>query len=627
MRRLLFSLCILPFTCFSQTITTIVGTGTVGLSGDGGDAMSATLNTPLGLNFDNNGDLLICAQVHVRKVTLATNIISRIAGSDTSLGGPTGFGNGGHATCASVVKAYQIFVDEHDNYYIADSWSSQIRKVDATTGIITAYAGSSAGSTGDGGPATAARFNTIGCLLVDTVTDKLYVSDAFNYKVRVVDMTTGIITAFAGTGTSGYTGDGVAATSTRFSRVMGLCADRAGNIYIGDWDNARIRKVDIITGIVTTYAGSGITGYDGDGGPAISAKIAKPISMTMDTCDNMYFSDEDNQVVRRIDAGTGTITTIAGNGTVGFSGDGGLATAAQFNHPTGVKIDNAGNLYISDYFNCRVRKMTIIPPTPTVSITIAALPNDTVCAATAVTYSATVTGTGVPTYQWYKNGTVVSTIGSTYTYVPANGDSVRCVVTVNVCGSGSAWSSSNTINMEVTPLTAPTISLTSAPSTTAPIGSIVTVNATVGSTGSSYSIKWYKNSLLFATTSTPTTTYTKSAGTDIITARVSSTTATGCYDTTTSAAHTITGAVSVYEPISQHIEGLKLHPNPAHDVLNVTAMGQIDTVSINNSMGQSFSHIKITKDNNHAEIDVALLPVGVYVVRVNGIYFQRFVKQ
>jgi hypothetical protein len=150
----------------------------------------------------------------------------------------------------------------------------------------------------------------------------------------------------------------------------------------------------------------------------------------------------------------------------------------------------------------------------------------------------------------------------------------------------------------------------------------------VGSAGSSYSIRWYKNSVLFATTSTPTTTYTKSAGTDIITARVSSTAATGCYDTTTSAAHTINeGAVSVNEPISQHLEGIKLHPNPAHNVLTVTAMGKIQTISVSNSMGQSFSSIKMTKEDNHAVIDVASLPAGVYVVRVNGIYFQRFVKQ
>ncbi len=451
--------------------------------------------------------------------------------------------------------------------YIADQWSSQIRRIDATTGTITRYAGNGVGSTGDSGPATAAKFNSLACLALDSVGRKLYISDCFNYKVRVIDMVTGIITAFAGTGTSGYTGDGGPATAARFSRVMGLCRDKAGNLYIGDWDNARIRRVDIATGIVTTYAGNGTMGYSGDGGPALSASIAKPFSLCMDTCDNMYFSDEDNHVVRRIDAASGIITTVAGSGTAGYSGDGGPALAAQFNHPTGVIIDNAHNLYISDHFNHRVRKMTYVPPTPTVAVTIAPLPNDTVCAGTAVTYTATATGTAPPTYTWYRNGVVVSTAGSTYTYTPTHADSVRCVATVQVCGVGTAWASSNTIHMVVTPLVMPTISLGG--STAAPLGSTVTVTATVAGAGSSYNISWYRNGLPLATTTAPLVTYTKTAGTDAITARLSSTDPTGCYDTATAASHTVLVGPNEVGNITTQPMAVTVSPNPVRTVLRI----------------------------------------------------------
>ncbi len=612
--------CLLPFLSHAQIITTVVGNGIAGYAGDGGPASAANITFPKGLAFDNSGNILICHQSLIRKVD-ASYIISTIAGSLTMI--PPG--DGGPATDASIPSAHDVTVDSVGNIFISDFHYNKIRKINSLTNIIDAFAGTGmVGSTGDGGPAINAKFNSLASICIDTSNDALYISDAFNYRIRKINLITGIISAFAGTGTSGYTGDGGPATAARFSRVLGLCADRAGNIYIGDWDNARIRKVAIATGVVTTYAGNGTIGYSGDGGPALSAMIAKPSSLCMDTCDNMYFADEDNQVVRRIDAASGIITTVAGNGTAGYSGDGGPATAAQFNHPAGVKIDNSGNLYISDYFNHRVRRMTIVPPAPTVSVTIAATPNDTVCAGTPVTYTATAAGSGAPYYEWYRNGIVVGTSDS-YTYTPANGDSVRCVASVNVCGSGTAWASSSMINMVVTPLTPPAISLSGVSSAT--VGATVTVNATVSSAGSSYSIAWFRNGVLFNTTTVPTVTYVKATGTDVITARVSSTDVMGCYDTTTSAGHTISVAPNGVDEVGRHAAPLVLYPSPVRDVLHLSCAGGIGTVVITDHTGR----VVLQAPAGSTELPVQELAPGLYMIQVQGLdgsrQVGRFVKE
>lgn len=354
---------LLSFLCcnnlFGQQVTTYIGTDSHGTTGDGGLAVSARSYLPMGLNLDNSGNLLVCQRLLIRKIDNTTKIVTSIAGSDTatSLGGG---GNGGPATCALLVEPYGICLDKQGNYYIADYWTPGIRKVNAPSGIIDIYAGTSIGNTGDGGPAMAAKFGAgVTALCIDTARNYLYISDAWNYRVRRIDIATGIISAFAGTSTNAFSGDGGPATAAKFSRVFGLAIDKAGNVYIGDWDNHRIRKVSIEGGIVTTIAGNGTDGFGGDGGPATAAMLKKPTAICFDTCGNLYFSDEDNNRVRRINAETGIISTVAGNGTPGFSGDGGSAIAAQFNHPTGVCIDKNFNLYVGDYYNHRVRKIAL----------------------------------------------------------------------------------------------------------------------------------------------------------------------------------------------------------------------------------------------------------------------------
>ena len=608
----------------SQTITTYAGTGAADWGGDGLHAAIAEIGAPFGLNFGNNGDLLVSAGVKVRLIDKVSTIVTRIAGSDTASGGPTGWGNGGPATCASLLQSKQTYQDEHGNYFIADTWSNQIRKVDALTGIITAFAGTSdLGAIGDGGPATAARFNTLACMVLDTVLDRMYISDAFNYKIRVINMSTGIINTFAGTGITGYTGDGGPATAARFGRVIGLCKDKYGNLYVGDWDNARIRKINIATGVVTTFAGSGVAGYDGDGGPAIAAKMRKPSGLFMDSCDNMYIGDEESHVVRRIDAVSGIITTIAGTGTSGFSGDGGPATAANLNRPAGVAIDPTGNLFIAEWGNHRIRKMTVVPVTPVATVQLTPMPNDTVCVGTAVTFTARIPGIAVPDYQWYRNGVPVGTSDSVYSYTPNNGDSVRCVASITICGVGTVNYYSNVVHMVVTPPVVPIISLSAVPSAT--VGATVTVNATVTSAGGTYSVDWYKNSVLFATTSVPVVTYVKTPGTDAIVAKVRPL-GEDCRDTAWSSIITIAVA-PVHVLQLQAPTAVEVYPNPATHSVTVDAGAAIKLISITNAAGQVYDVPHTVVAPGTHVLDVARLPAGVYLLQVTDEYGNKMVKR
>jgi len=352
--NLLFLL--LPLSVNGQVISTYAGTGVAGGSGDGGLATNATLAFPVGVSFDNRGNILICEEDGIRDVNINTGIISTIAGCDTA----TSTGNGRPATDAQLVSPYFVYSDTVGNLYVTDYWTSTVRKIDISTNWISDYAGNNIeGYSGDGGPATSAKLDGPFGVCIDATRHAIFFSDEFNYRVRKVDMSTNIITTFAGTGIEGYSGDGGLATNARFSRVIGLQIDKSGNLYIGDWDNGRIRKIDATTNIVSTIAGNGVVGYSGDGGAATDAMISKASAMCFDKCGNLYFADEDSSIIRRIDVATNIITTVAGNGFAGDTGIGGAATSASLNHPNGVCIDTSGNLYISDYYNHMVYKVTI----------------------------------------------------------------------------------------------------------------------------------------------------------------------------------------------------------------------------------------------------------------------------
>jgi trimeric autotransporter adhesin len=362
------------------------------------------------LSFDDTGNLLICHSNHVRKVNKITHIITNIAGCDTAtLGVSDDYGNGGLATTVQVQSPDDVCVDETGNFYIVDLIASEIRKVSLVSGIITRYAGDGVdGFSGDGGPADSAELGNIESDCIDTIRKYLYISDEYSYRIRRVNMLTGIIETVAGTGVSGYNGDGILADTAKLSRTLGIRVNDAGDLYICDWDNERIRRVDAETGIITTVVGNGIAGFSGDGGPATDAMINTPAFLCFDKCDNLYFSDQANQRVRKVDALSGIITTVAGNGTGGFSGDGGPAIDAEIHVPEGVAVDDSGNLFISDYENFRVRKVTQVSNRDTATISLTTSDSAYIGDSAHVTASLTNAG-GSYTIIWRKNGVVFDT--------------------------------------------------------------------------------------------------------------------------------------------------------------------------------------------------------------------------
>jgi sugar lactone lactonase YvrE len=334
-------------------ITTAAGDGTQGLNGANGLATKAEIGSPQGLVVDSTGNLYIAdgQEAVVWKVAAKTGVISVVAGN-----GSRGYsGDGGPATNAQLQSPAGIAVDSAGNLYIADAVANAVRKVAASTGLITTFAGGQSGSSstiGDGGPATAAHLNHPGGLAIDG-TGNVYIADSYNNAVRKVTSSTGIISTFAGGGKTWS--DGVAATSTSVWFPSALTFDRSNNLYIAE-NTGRVRKVAAPTGIITTVAGNGAGGYSGDGGKAKSAAIYAE-GLAVDASGNLYLSNWVG-AIRKVAANTGIITTIAGNGYFGFSGDGGSATIAELCYPGGIALDAAGNLYIADSGNYRVRKVT-----------------------------------------------------------------------------------------------------------------------------------------------------------------------------------------------------------------------------------------------------------------------------
>ncbi|SPF06464.1 NHL repeat-containing protein [Streptomyces sp. MA5143a] len=266
-------------------------------------------------------------------------------------------GDGQIATAAGI-QPNSTAVDTSGNFYIADTENHRVRKVDAKSRKITTVAGNGDQDySGDDGPAVDAALNYPRGVTVDPA-GNLYIADTENNRVRRVDATTGTIRTVAGDGTAGSGGDEAAAIAAQLYTPFGVALDAAGNLYIADTDNARVRRVDAASGVITTVAGNGATEYSGDDGPAIEAALNGPRSVMVDSGGNLYIADTDNHRVRRVSAATGTITTIAGNGTAAFSGDDGPAADAALNGPRSVMLDSGGNLYIADTDNHRVRRVS-----------------------------------------------------------------------------------------------------------------------------------------------------------------------------------------------------------------------------------------------------------------------------
>jgi DNA-binding beta-propeller fold protein YncE len=335
-------------------ISTVAGTGAKGYAGDGGAATQARLNNPFDLAFDPAGNLCFSDTYNhcIRRIDARSGIITTIAGS-----GERGFsGDGGPATRAQMDQPYGIVIDRSGNIYIADRLNGRVRRVDGASGVITTLAGDGSGKySGDGGPADRAGLAEPNGLALDREHRRLFVADVADNRVRVVDLASGIITTFAGTGKAAHAGDGGSAASADVfgARAVALAPD--DSLYVLERQGSSLRRVR--DGIIETVAGTGARAYGGDGHDARHAVFNAPKEMAVDPSGNVFIVDTENHAIRLIDAQTWVVTTIAGTGEAGPGGDGGPANAASLARPHGALVGPDGAVYIGDSENHRVRKL------------------------------------------------------------------------------------------------------------------------------------------------------------------------------------------------------------------------------------------------------------------------------
>jgi sugar lactone lactonase YvrE len=353
-------------------------------------ALTVPLILPSATVFDPSGNLYFAETANhvIRKIDTAGNITT-IAGTGTQ-----GFsGDAGPATAATLDSPQGLALDSANNLYIADTHNHRVRKLVLATGLITTIAGSTSGFSGDKALATAAQLNLPTALALDTA-NNLYVADTRNHRIRKIDAATGLITTIAGTGTQGFSGDNGLATSANIDSPTGLALDTANNLYVADTHNHRIRKIATTTGLITTLAGTGTPGFSGDTTAATSATLALPHGITIDATGNLYIADTENHRIRRIDAVTGIITTVAGDGTQSFAGDNGPAILASLDTPRTTTLSPSGLVTLADTGNQRIRQLEAAPAPATIIHTIGGLGLTTPGALTLTAPSVIAYGTG-----------------------------------------------------------------------------------------------------------------------------------------------------------------------------------------------------------------------------------------
>ncbi len=354
MKRLLLLLLFLgPFVLRAQIISTFAGNGVSGDSGDGSPATSASIGGFSLSTFDKNENYFFSERGNykIRKVS-NSGVITTIAGTGTS-----GFsGDGGAATLAQLNNPIGVATDDFGNLYIADLDNNRIRKIDNATGIISTVAGNgTSGHSGDGGMATNASLNGPTGICVDPFGNIFFTEISSNIIRKVT--ATGIISTYAGIANVGSidSGDNGPATAALIASPEGICSDAIGNIYFAT--SSRVRKIIKSSNIVITVAGTNASGFSGDGGPATDAVLNSPFAVAVDKYENVFIADNNNNRMRQV-ASNGIINTIIGNGTGGYNGDNQTAITAEIYSPEGVSLDSCGNIYVSDLFNFRIRKIT-----------------------------------------------------------------------------------------------------------------------------------------------------------------------------------------------------------------------------------------------------------------------------
>jgi hypothetical protein len=337
-------------------IETVAGNAEWIYEGDGSVATSSPIFLPTGVVSDAAGNLFLSDSQNqrIRRVDAVTGVMSTIAGT-----GSAGYnGDGLPATQTQVNTPAGLVLDGAGNLYYADTGNHIVRRVDANTGIVTTVAGTAGvqGYGGDGAAATQGRLAFPQSVVFDAA-GNLLIADTSNNAVRKVDVRTGVLTTIAGTGLPGYNGDGQAATAARLNSPWGIAVGQDGSVYIADLFNDRVRQVHP-SGMITTVAGTGVKGFSGDGGPATQAQLAQPTALALDPAGDLYLADSDNDRVRAVSALDGSIVTLSGTGGEQFDGDGGPANLASLYGPDALYFDPTGTLFVADMFHNRIRRIS-----------------------------------------------------------------------------------------------------------------------------------------------------------------------------------------------------------------------------------------------------------------------------
>lgn len=335
-------------------ISTAAGTGQKGFGGDGGPATLARLDQPFDVAIDAGGNVVFSDTFNhrIRKIDRGTGAITTVAG----VGTPGFSGDQGPATEARINEPYGVAIDAAGNLYFADRLNYRVRRVDAGTSLITTIAGNgSKVYSGDGGPGPRAGLVEPNGVALDAAGKTLLIADVAGHRIRSVDLSTGTISTFAGTGLARHEGDGGPASTCSIWGARAVAVGPDGTVYILEREGNTLRAVDPHSGLIATIAGTGRKGYSGDGGPAREATFNGPKELAADRSGNLFIVDTENHAIRVIDHASGTIRTLAGTGKVGGDGDGGPATRARLDRPHGVAVGADGRVWIGDTNNHRIR--------------------------------------------------------------------------------------------------------------------------------------------------------------------------------------------------------------------------------------------------------------------------------